>query len=273
MLDEREVDAIRDLALSAAQEAADLLVRARRGTVTVAATKSSDTDVVTELDRASEAALVRRISAARPADGLLGEEGSDREGSSGLRWVLDPLDGTVNYLYGLGSWAVSVAAQDEQGTLVGVVAVPTLGETYVAVRGRGAHLVGGDGVRVRLRANDPVPLERALVGTGFGYRRELREHQAAVVARLLPEIRDIRRAGACATDLCHLGAGGLDGFYEVGPQLWDHAAGGLVAQEAGARFALLAVPGQHDPLILAAGPALFGPLRDRLLAAHGGPGG
>lgn len=273
MLDEPEVDAIRDLAVAAATEAADLLVRGRRGTVTVAATKSSDTDVVTELDRASEAVLVRRIIASRPDDGLLGEEGSDRVGTSGLRWVLDPLDGTVNYLYGLGSWAVSVAVQDELGTLVGVVAAPTLGETYVAVRGRGAHVVGDDGVRVRLRVNDPVRLERALVGTGFGYRRERRELQAAVVAQLLPEIRDIRRAGACATDLCHLGAGRLDGFYEVGPQPWDHAAGGLVAQEAGARFALLPLPGQDDPLILAAGPTLFGPLRDRLLAAHARSGG
>jgi myo-inositol-1(or 4)-monophosphatase len=262
-----ELDQLRDLALAVAGESATLLHEQRPARVTVAGTKSSATDVVTEMDRASEALIVARVLAARPADGVLGEEGSEREGSSRVRWVIDPLDGTVNYLYGLPSWAVSIGVERAGQAVVGAVAVPTLGETYLAVRGRGALLITAGGRR-RLRVNDPVALSRALVATGFGYQEQRRRAQAAVARELIPRVRDIRRAGACATDLCHLAAGRLDAFYEIGPQPWDHVAGGLIAREAGARTALLPVPGEADPLVVAAGPALFDPLRDLLGELH-----
>ena len=263
------LDELRDLALEVATEAGALLLAASRRHVSVAATKSSATDVVTEMDRASERLITERILAARPDDGLLGEEGSDRPGSTGVRWVVDPLDGTVNYLYGLPGWAVSVGVEHAGAVVVGVVAVPTAGETYVAVRGEGAGLRTADRV-VALHVNDPVALDRALVGTGFGYREPRRRTQGAVAAEVVPRVRDIRRAGACATDLCHLAAGRLDAFYELGPQAWDHAAGGLVAREAGAEFELVALPGESDPLVVAAGPTLFPTLRRLLVGLHGG---
>jgi myo-inositol-1(or 4)-monophosphatase len=265
------VDELQQLAVAVATDAAALLMEGRHGHVAVAATKSSATDVVTVMDRASEALVAERVRAVRPDDGILGEEGSDTAGTSGVRWVVDPLDGTVNYLYGLPSWAVSVAAEYHGDAVVGVVAVPTLGETYVAVRGRGAQL-HADGSVVDLAVRPSVPCAEALVATGFGYTVDRRRTQAAVAAALLPQIRDIRRAGACATDLCHVAAGRLDAYYELGPQPWDHAAGGLVAREAGARFALLALPGEADPLVLAATPELFADLRERLLGLHGAGG-
>lgn len=262
-----ELEQLRDLAVDAAAAAGAVLVAGRGTSVSVAATKSSDTDVVTAMDRASESLLVGRIRAVRPDDAVVGEEGTDTPGTSGVRWVLDPLDGTVNYLYGLPSWAVSVAAERDGEVVVGVVAVPTLGETYVAARGRGAQLHTAAGV-TELRVRPAVPREQALVATGFGYTRARRRTQAGVVARLLPQVRDIRRAGACATDLCHVAAGRLDAYYELGPQQWDHAAGGLIAREAGAAFALLPLPGEPDPLVLAAPPSLFRDLRSLLLELH-----
>ena len=184
-LDPALLDQLRGLALASALEAANGALEGRRQGVTVAATKSSPTDVVTEMDRRTEAALVGRILAARPEDGILGEEGADRVGTSGVRWVLDPIDGTVNYLYGLASWAVSVAAEIDGVAVVGVVAAPALRETYVAVRGRGAQLHDETGVHT-LRVNDPVPLDRALVATGFGYSTDRRSGQARVAATVIP---------------------------------------------------------------------------------------
>lgn len=254
--DDDLLDELRDLALQVASAAGTLLVGSRPAQVTVADTKSSPTDVVTAMDRASERLLVDAILAARPDDGVLGEEGSSREGTSGVRWVLDPLDGTVNYLYGLPAWAVSVGVQVAGRTVVGVVAVPVAGETYLAVLGRGA-LRRSAGREVALSVNDPVPLDRALVATGFGYTQQRRVQQGAVLAQVIPRIRDVRRRGSCAVDLCTVAGGGVDGYYEHGPQVWDHCAGALIASEAGARFELVPVPGTADPLIVAAGPALF----------------
>lgn len=255
------LDELRDLALQVAADAGALLRDARPDDRAVADTKSSPTDVVTAMDRASEAQLVEAILAARPDDGILGEEGSSREGTSGVHWVLDPLDGTVNYLYGLPAWAVSVGVQVAGRTVVGVVAVPMAGETYLAVLGRGAvqrHDRGGP--ETVLSVNNPVPLDRALVATGFGYTTERRVQQGAVLAEVVPLVRDVRRGGSCAVDLCTVASGRVDGYYEHGPQVWDHCAGGLVALEAGARFALVPTAGTADPLIVAAGPALFGEL-------------
>jgi len=258
------LDQLHELAVSSAREAADLVHTARRDGVTIADTKSSSSDVVTVMDRRSEALLVDRILSARPDDGILGEEGSDHVGETGIRWVLDPIDGTVNYLYDVPSWAVSVAAEIDGVTVVGVVAVPALGETYVAVRGRGARLHDAQGVRT-LHVNDPVELPAALVATGFGYTVERRTGQGRVVADVLPRVRDIRRLGACAVDLCFLAAGRVDAYYERGPHAWDLAAGGLIAHEAGARVEGLRGEPAGEEMILAAGQHLFRPLHDLLV--------
>ena len=261
--DQTLLDELHDLAIASALEAAATALEGRRQGVTIAGTKSTPTDVVTEMDRRTEATLVARILGSRPDDGILGEEGADHVGSSGVRWILDPIDGTVNYLYDLPSWAVSVAAEIDGVVVVGVVAAPALRETYVAVRGKGARLHDESGVRT-LRVNDPVPLDRALVATGFGYSTERRAGQARVASTVIPAVRDIRRAGACSIDMCHLAAGRLDGYYERGPQAWDLAAGGLVAHEAGARIEGLRGAEPGPDLIIAAGPALFRPLHDLL---------
>ncbi len=259
------LDQLHDLAVLAAREAAELAHTGRRDGVTIADTKTSASDIVTEMDRRSEALLVNRILSARPDDGILGEEGADHVGETGIRWVLDPIDGTVNYLYGNPSWAVSVAVEIDGVTVVGVVAAPALGETYVAVQGRGARLHDGDGVRT-LRVNDPVELSAALVATGFGYTVERRAAQARVVEKVIPTVRDIRRGGACSVDLCFLAAGRVDAYYERGPRAWDLAAGGLIAHEAGARIEGLHGVPAGDELIIAAGPRLFTHLHDLLAA-------
>jgi myo-inositol-1(or 4)-monophosphatase len=225
---------LRDLARSVAHEGANLAREMQLGGIDVADTKTSVVDVVTEADRAVEALIRARLVALRPDDAILGEEGDDRPGTSGVRWVLDPIDGTVNYLYGLPDCAVSVAAEVDGEVVAGaVVTIPT-GLEYAAALGHGATR---DGQPIGVRPSPPVA-ER-LVLTGFGYRREVREHQAACVARLLPEVRDIRRMGSCALDLCHVAEGSADGYVEAGPQPWDWSAGGLVLREAGGRFELL----------------------------------
>lgn len=246
-----------ELAEQAARQAGRELLD-RYGMATGVGTKSSATDPVSDADRAAEEILVAAITRERPGDGLLGEEGADRHASSGLRWVIDPLDGTVNYLYGFPGWCVSVACEDrvdgQWSALVGVVHDPLRGETFRASRGGGAHLDD-----IVLTVNDPVELRRALVATGFGYDPEHRRRQAAVVAELLPRVRDIRRAGSAALDLCAVAAGRVDGYYEDTPSRWDWAAGALIAAEAGAVVRPLYAP-DGNAGVLAAGPALFEPL-------------
>jgi myo-inositol-1(or 4)-monophosphatase len=245
-----DVDELLVLAVEVAQAAGAELLR-RADDAHAVDTKTSATDPVSEADRAAEALLVRRLAAARPDDGLLGEEGADRTGSTGLRWVIDPLDGTVNYLYGISAWCVSVACEDEQGGLVGAVHDPVHAETFRAARGRGAWL----GER-RLEVREPIPLARALIATGFAYEAAVRRRQAAVVAALLPRVRDVRRAGSAALDLCAVAAGRVDGYYEDTTQRWDWAAGALIAAEAGAVVTPL-----RDGLI-AAGPSLHAALAE-----------
>lgn len=220
-----------DLARRTAVEAAALIQRMRTEAVDVAGTKSSDTDVVTRADLASEDLIRERILTARPDDGFVGEEGDDVGSTSGVTWVVDPIDGTVNYLYGLPHYAVSIAAQIASQTVIGVVRAPVLGAEYWAVRGRGSFR--GD---TRLRVRQGSAWSAALVATGFGYEAAIRERQGRAVAALLPQIRDIRRLGSCALDICAVAEGTVDAYVESGPNLWDHAAAALVAQEAGARF-------------------------------------
>jgi len=216
-------------------------------------TKTTAIDVVTQMDIAVEAFIVESLLAARPDDGMVGEEGADRTSTSGITWVIDPLDGTVNYLYDLPGWNVSIAAKDEEGQLIGVVTAPSINSTWWAVRGQGAFHNGQP-----IRCNDPIDLNRAMLATGFQYDVAHRAVQIEDVSRLLPLIRDLRRNGAAAVDLCHVAMGRVDGYFEHGLKEWDWAAAGLIAQEAGARFGRY---GQAPYLMtLAAGPALYSEL-------------
>lgn len=247
MNSEAELAALLALARSVAREAAELIRTQRAAGVSVAATKSSITDVVTAVDKASEALIRGRIAQARPADGFLGEEGSDDAGSSGIRWVVDPIDGTVNFVSGFPEYAVSIAAERDGASLVGVVLHVPTGIEYYATAGGGAFR---DGEPIRVESTQP--LARRLIGTGFNYRPEVRRAQAAAAARLLPQIGDIRRAGSCAMDLCHVADGSLGGYLEEGVNPWDFAAGTLIAGEAGARSRLAVGVGGLTLLVCAA---------------------
>lgn len=281
---------LRDLAVSVAREAGESLA-SRAGRVEVAATKSSPTDVVTEMDRRAETLIRSRILAARPDDAVLGEEEGQTGDTDGApaRWVVDPLDGTVNYLYGLHDWAVSIGAEVGGEIIAGAVYLPMRRELFSAVRGGGAWLESewiapgsvmsgpdapdmtqisepGGVIRTRLRCRPGVPLSQALVGTGFGYLTARRQVQGEVVAALLPRVRDIRRAGVASADLCSVAAGRLDGYYERGLNYWDYAAGALIATEAGAVAGGLNGAPVSGSMTVAAGPGLFGPLTDALAA-------
>ncbi len=251
----------------------------------VVQTKSSLTDVVTAMDRRAEAMITERIRAARPGDSILGEEGGENRGAGdgaggpAVRWIVDPLDGTVNYLYGLADWSVSIAAEAGGIIVAGVVAVPLRGETYLAARGHGATVrtaagpvtaVGHDhpGTGPALRCNEGVPLAQALVGTGFGYLPGRRRVQGEVVSALLPRVRDIRRGGSASVDLCSVAAGRLDAFYERGLNYWDYAAGGLIAEEAGARVTGLGGRPASPAFTVVAGPGLYDELTEALTALN-----
>ncbi|MGW9168589.1 inositol monophosphatase family protein [Agromyces sp. NPDC055658] len=267
-VDPTELPALLALVRDIAVQAAEFAAAARRTGVEVAATKSTPTDVVTATDRETEALIRSRIAAARPDDGVLGEEDSMLIGASGLTWVVDPIDGTVNFLYGLPGWAVSVAVvagppePSSWRALAGVVVNPSTGEVFEAFAGGGARL--GDRA---LHVNEGVPLGRALVGTGFGYSAERRREQAEVLLGVLPQVRDIRRAGSAAVDLCALAAGRLDAFYERGLNPWDHAAGALIAREAGALVGGPRGGSESDELVVAAAPGLFEELSAAIAAA------
>jgi fructose-1,6-bisphosphatase/inositol monophosphatase family enzyme len=262
-----DAEALLRIAVAAAAEAGRLLASWRGDErPEVVQTKSSPTDIVTEMDRRSEALITSRIRAHRPGDTVLGEEGGQTSGGPAgeddgslpgrVRWIVDPLDGTVNYLYGLRAWAVSIAAEVDGAVVAGVVEVPRHGETFTAVTGQGAWLHRGE-ARQALRCSSGVPLDQALVGTGFGYDPGRRQVQGEVVAALLPHIRDIRRGGSAAVDLCSVAAGRLDAFYERGLNYWDFAAGGLIAREAGALVGGLAGRAESTSMAVAAGPGLF----------------
>ena len=235
------------LALKAAHTAGELL--SQRPDNFELSTKSVAIDFATQMDKASEKAIVDLILAARPTDGIVAEEGSARESSSGITWVIDPLDGTVNYFYGMPGWNVSIAAQDEHGSVVGVVYAPTINSLWHAVRDGGAFLNDK-----AIRCNESVPLNRALLGTGFQYDIKDRPEHIAKVASLLMTIRDIRRNGAAAVDLCYVAMGALDGYFELGLKPWDLAAGSLIATEAGAK---VVASGPGGAVTVAAGPALL----------------
>jgi len=220
------------LAVDVATEAADLVRERRRGGVEVAGTKTSATDIVTEVDKAAERLIFDRLTTARPDDGFLGEEGASAAAASGVEWIVDPIDGTVNFLYGIPTYAVSIAAAVDGESVAGVVLDVGSGERFTATRGGGAHV---DGVRLELPTSTPArPLSQRLVGTGFSYVPEVRALQTVAVSVMMRQVRDLRRIGSAALDLCYVAAGRFDAYVEEGLNPWDMAAGGLVATEAGA---------------------------------------
>jgi len=243
-----------ELALDVARAAARLIRERREAGVKVAATKSSETDVVTETDREVEELIRSLLGEARPDDGIVGEEGRDEPGASGVRWIVDPIDGTVNFLYDIPQYAVSVAAERDGVVVAGVVLNVARDTAYVGRRetgpdGRVTVTAHRDGSPLSVRS--PAPLSQRLIGTGFSYEARIRAIQADAVGRLLPQVRDIRRFGSCALDLCHVAEGLLDGYVEEGVNLWDHAAGALIAEGAGARCELAAGAGGHELLVCA----------------------
>jgi myo-inositol-1(or 4)-monophosphatase len=276
-----EAESLLDLACEVAVAAGRLLIGSG-GRPEVVATKSSPTDVVTEADEAAEALIRGLIGEKRPGDRILGEEGGEagagpggpggQGGRSDVRWIVDPLDGTVNYLYGLPDWAVSVAAEVDGTVVAGAVFVPRRDELYSARLGHGAWLSSGaldwrgedTGSPVRLACNRDVPLAQALVATGFGYAAGRRQVQGDVLRAVLPRVRDIRRGGSAAVDLCSVASGTVDAYYERGVNLWDIAAGGLIAAEAGAQVTGLHGRAPSPSMTLAAPPPLLGELHDLL---------
>lgn len=225
------------LAQRAARAAGEVLVERFRGPREAVRSKSTPTDLVSAADLAAEQKIRALLAAERPDDAVLAEEGGGAAGVSGLRWVVDPLDGTVNFLFGVPHWCVSIACEDAGGTLAGVVLDPLRDECFVARRGHGATLVTGEAAApaapAALRGPPERDLEKALVATGFSYDAAVRERQGASAAAMLPRVRDLRRAGSAALDLAWTAAGRYDAYYEHGVYPWDVAAGLLLCQEAG----------------------------------------
>lgn len=260
------------LAVAAAGAAGRFIVDDRPRGLEVLDTKSSVNDIVTVMDQQSEVLLRRHLLGARPDDAILGEEDGASDGTSGITWVIDPIDGTVNYLYGIPAYCVSVAAViGDPGTpgqwqpVAGAICNPLTGEIFHARLGGGAHvLVAGEDTPIRVNTADV--LLQSLVATGFGYVPEVRARQGEVLAAILPEIRDIRRAGSAALDLCAVACGTVDAYYESGLNPWDLAAGWIIATEAGALVTGLSTMAPGQAAVVAAGPGIHAPLLSRLEA-------
>lgn len=238
-----------DLASAVAIQAGEMLMN--RPAAFEVSSKSTAIDIATQMDKASEKFIVESLLAARPHDGIIGEEGAARRSTSGITWVIDPVDGTVNYLYGVPGWSISIAAKVSQGdsyeVVAGIVHAPSINSTWTGVRGAGAFFNG-----VKIACNNPVSLERALIGTGFSYDVRKRFEQGRVIAALLPQIRDLRRMGSAAVDICNVAMGRFDGYFELELMEWDMAAASLIAREAGALFTI-SVAG----VVVCAGPHLY----------------
>ncbi|MDE0196147.1 MAG: inositol monophosphatase family protein [bacterium] len=268
-----DLEALRQLAVELATAAGDVVAE-HHGRAAPVGVKSSRTDLVTAADRAAESLIASRLARARPHDGIVGEEGASRAGSTGITWFIDPIDGTTNFVYGHPGYSVSVAAAAGGRPLAGAVVDPLHGEVFSAARGGGAVCNGE-----RLAVSSTEDLGSALVATGFGYNEADRIHQGSVVAGLLGRVRDIRRMGSAALDLCSVACGRVDAYYEYRLCPWDHAAGSLIASEAGAvtRSPLLEPPGRSGAgavgFVLAAAPGVAPALSDLLAELGAWPGG
>ena len=260
--DRATTEALLELARTLAVTAGAFLLDGQHRPRMLVESKSSATDLVSEMDRQAETMIVQGIVAARPNDGIIGEEGTDRKSESGIRWAIDPLDGTVNYLYGLPMWSVSIGAIDGEGSIVGVVAIPALREVYSARRGGGAWRSVDGAEPERLAVSEQTDLGHSLVATGFSYNSDIRTRQASVIGSLLPTVRDLRRNGAAAVDLCWVAGGRMDAYYEHGTHIWDRAAGQLLVEEAGGRTSDAAGSEPSDTMILATNGVLHNTLAD-----------
>jgi myo-inositol-1(or 4)-monophosphatase len=263
---------LEDLAVSAARAAGTFIVQERPGGLGVLDTKSSINDIVTEMDRQSEELLRSHLLSRRPDDAILGEEDGASEGTSGITWVIDPIDGTVNYLYQIPAYCVSVAAVvGDAGTpgqwrpVAGAICNPISDQIFHARLGGGAHVLHRD-TDDAITVSSVDVLLQSLVATGFGYRPEVRARQGEVLSAILPEIRDIRRAGSAALDLCAVACGTVDAYYESGLNPWDLAAGWLIATEAGALVSGLNEMAPGEAAVVAAGPGIHGSLTSILEA-------
>ena len=248
------------LAEGVAREAGALLLDRFSSAATGVETKSTPTDLVSDADLDSESLVLDRIRAARPDDGVISEESEGHSSESGYTWIIDPLDGTVNFLFRIPVWAVSIAVHDSEGALLGVVFDPNRDEMFSALRGGGARLNGSP-----IRVSDQSDLSQALVGTGFSYDAESRRVQAERIPRVLPRVRDIRRAGSAALDLAWLACGRLDGFFEAPMKLWDRAAGEVLIAEAGGVLSSLKAPFGDDDGLIAANATLHKDLQALVL--------
>lgn len=253
-----DLKAMLSLAVAAAREAGEL-IRDAPITTLKTAFKSSPTDIVTEMDHASEKLIIQRILDARPDDGIVGEEGASRNSKSGINWLIDPIDGTVNYSRGLPNYSISIAVEIDGETAIGAVFDPSLDEIFTATRGCGSIL---NGKRITCAS---TPFSKAIIGTGFSYLASRRAWQAEVLQPLLPAVGDIRRPGSAAISLCWVACGRLDAFYEAGLQPWDFAAGALIAAEAG--VVIQDCKGQHPErdFIIASAPTITADLSKLLL--------
>ena len=247
---------LRDVAERLARQAGEMALAGRKSGLREVRTKSTLTDMVTEYDRASEVMVVEGLRTLRPMDSIVGEEGTAYRGTSDITWYVDPIDGTTNFLYDIPLWAVSIGAKDSQSAIAGAVFVAGAGEMFTAVRGAGAFLNGSP-----ITCNASAELHTALVGTGFSYSPQARTVQAERVAKMVHRVRDIRRFGAAAVDLCYVACGRLDAYFEENLFEWDIAAGDLIAREAGCRTGDFAGNPVRPAQTLAAQPLLFEPLR------------
>lgn len=261
-----EPAALLALATELAIEAGALVAERTAGRAATVDTKSSATDLVTAVDRDVEALITARLRAARPQDAIVGEEGTAHEGASGVRWLIDPIDGTTNFVYGYPAYAVSIGAERDGEALAGVVLDIAHTDLYTAARGLGAACNG-----LSIAVSDREDLASALIGTGFGYVAEVRRRQGAVLAHVLPRVRDVRRSGSAALDLCWLARGRVDGYYEDGVQAWDTAAGELLVREAGGRVGRLAGVTERGYLVASA-PGIFDAFHALITEAEAGAG-
>jgi myo-inositol-1(or 4)-monophosphatase len=255
-------DELLTIATGLARTAGDMALTGRKAGLHNVQTKSTATDMVTEFDRASEVLIVEGLRAARPDDAIVGEEGASVAGTSGITWFIDPIDGTTNFLYDLPAWAVSIGAEDSSGPLAGVVYIPALGEMFSATRHGGAFLNGAP-----IHCNTITDVSQALVCTGFSYSADQRTVQAKRVSEFIHQIRDIRRAGAAAIDLCFVACGRIDAYFEENLHQWDIAAGILIAHEAGCRSGDFSGNAPRPAEILASAPAIFDQLSQLIMAA------
>ena len=255
-------DELLAVAADLARTAGDMALAGRKAGLRNVQTKSTATDMVTEFDRASEKLIVEGMRERRPLDAIVGEEGASVSGTSGITWYIDPIDGTTNFLYDLPAWAVSIGAEDSSGPLAGVVYIPALGEMFTATRGGGAFLNGAP-----IQSNTIADVSQALVCTGFSYSADQRTIQAQRVSRFIHQIRDIRRAGAAAIDLCFVACGRIDAYFEENLHQWDISAGILIAHEAGCRSGDFSGHTPRPAEILTTAPAIFDQLSQLIMAA------